>query len=175
MVRFTFANGKVHEFDYDWLKLSPKLQMAGMKMFRPEYGVLIPLNSHTVAMIEYVDVELTEEEKELSDKLTKKLVKEVAKEEEAEEVTVEEVIEKKTPLSIQEKNELILKEMKEMSECTHENMEYHYQQILSGPKNAQKPMRRYFPVCVKCGMRERYVKAESLTDDEKLNAKVWDK
>jgi hypothetical protein len=36
-------------------------------------------------------------------------------------------------------------------------------------------MRRYFPVCVKCGMRERYVKAESLTDDEKLNAKVWDK
>jgi hypothetical protein len=175
MVRFTFASGTTHEFDYNWNQLAPKLQLGGLRMFKPAPGVLIPLNSNTISLIEEIEDELTREEEELADKLTEKLIKEIPIAEAIEEVTAEEAIEEKTPLSMKEKKELILAEMKEKSECTHEVMTYYYQEIMTGPKGKQKSMKRYFPVCTKCGVRERYVKVDKLTDDEILNARVWDK
>jgi hypothetical protein len=187
MVRFTFASGTTHEFDYNWNQLAPKLQLGGLRMFKPAPGVLIPLNSNTISLIEEIEdeekiPELSEEDKKLSVKLTTKLMKEVPIAEEIEktkydydEMGIEKVIEEKTPLSMKEKKELILAEMKEKSECTHEVMTYYYQEIMTGPKGKQKSMKRYFPVCTKCGVRERYVKVDKLTDDEILNARVWDK
>ena len=76
--------------------------------------------------------------------------------------------------SIEERKEELLAEMKEKSECKHEDTEIYFQEVKTGTKNDQKMARRYFPVCNFCGLRERYVKAASLSDEEKANAKQWD-
>ena len=165
-VKFTFANGKEHEFDYDWLKMAPKLQLAGLRLFKPSRGVLIPLNSNTIALIEHIEDIVSEELDEILEEFVEK-------------VEVAELVEKspveENPISAEERNKRALAQMKEMSECTHETREFYYQEIMSGTKTNQKMQKRYFPVCVVCGLRERYVKADSLTDDERLNAKKWDK
>ena len=46
---------------------------------------------------------------------------------------------------------------------------------MGGPKHSPREQKRFFPVCKKCGIRQRYVKAADLTDEQKENAKVWDK
>lgn len=168
-VKFTFSSGKEVEYDYDWEKLAPKLQLGGMRLFGPQPGVLIPLNSNTIALIEDTTIydEVPEEhEPEVGDMKTEVTTSEPPPE-------YPEEVEKK--LSIEEKKEAILNDMKEMSECVHEEHDIYYQEIMAGPRNNRQAQKRYFPVCAKCGVRERYVKADSLSDEQKENAKKWDK
>jgi hypothetical protein len=160
MIRFTFTSGKEQDFNYNWEKLAPKLQFAGMRMFRPKADVMIPLNSNTIALIE----NFPEETEEVT----------VVDLSEPEPV-VEPEPEKEPKKSTEDERERVLNAMKELSECTHEEREFYYQKVKSGPKGKQKEIHRYFPVCVKCGVRERYVKTDSVTEEEQLNAKLWDK
>lgn len=161
MVKFTYSNGREATYNYEWDKLAPKLLMAGIRLFKPEPDVLIPLNSQTIALIENIVEEVEEVEEDKTEEVVKSEEIEAPKETE----------EPEKELSAQEKQDAAIALMKELSSCEHENYEYYYQVIGSGPK-AQK---RYFPVCTKCGIRQRYVKAAGLTDEEKENAKIWDK
>jgi len=73
--------------------------------------------------------------------------------------------------SAQERADDMLAYMKEMSECPHEAHDFYYTDSQVG--RAKSPVRRYFPVCAKCGVREKFVKKADLTDEQKENAKVW--
>jgi hypothetical protein len=160
MVRFTFVNGETKDFDYAWDKVGPKLQHCGIRMFLPKPGVLITLNSNTIIMVE----NFPEETEEVT----------VVDLSEPEPV-VEPEPEKEPKKSTEDERERVLNAMKELSECTHEEREFYYQKVKSGPKGKQKEIHRYFPVCVKCGVRERYVKTATVSEEEQLNAKLWDK
>lgn len=172
MIRFTYANGREVEYDYDWTKLAPKLQLGGLRLFAPQPGVLIPLNSHTIALIENLSVN---EEKDENDEKSEEVPERESEEREELEDPQEEKEEPEEKLSIEEKKEKILAEMKAKSDCKHENKTIYYQEIWTGPKNNRKVQKRYFPVCDFCGIRERYVKAADLSQEDKDNAKQWTK
>ena len=80
----------------------------------------------------------------------------------------------------QERTNRILAEMTAKSDCSnsedhlgHEQI-IHYQDVAMTKKGKPSlPSRRYFPVCSFCGLRQKYVKADSLTDEQKENAKLW--
>ncbi len=165
MIKFTYANGREVEYDYDWNKLAPKLQLGWLRLFSPQPGTLIPLNSQTIALIE--DTTIYEEVPEEHEETVEKLIEE----EKVEEIQEDE----EKPLSVEEKKEKILAEMAEKQACTHENRSIHYQEIMSGPRNNRQVQKRYFPVCDFCGVRERYVAASKLSEDEIANAIKWDK
>jgi hypothetical protein len=159
MVRIHFISGKELEFEYDWIKLAPKFQHLGLRMFRTPGGQLVPANSPT---IEYIEIEETAEEI---------IAKEIKVEESPViEAPVEEPAEKKEQ-SAHEKAAEMLEEMKKLSSCPHEKYDYYYVNSTAGPN--RKPVKRYFPVCANCGIREKFIKADSLTDEQKENAKVW--
>ena len=164
MVKFVYASGKEVVYDYDWEKLAPKLQFAGIRLFKPEKNVLIPLNSHTIAVIENMDLEEEVDEQGNTEALDDIKAEEPDKEEDPEK-----------ELTKQEKQDKMLAHMKEMSECTHEEYDIYYQMVTAGPKNSPREQQRFFPVCKKCGVRQRNMKSASLTDEQKENAKVWDK
>ncbi len=83
--------------------------------------------------------------------------------------------------SMQARKDRILAEMKEKSDCAgngHIGKEQiiHYQDVTIRRKNAKDslPSRRYFPVCSFCGLRQKYVKADTLSDEQKENAKFYE-
>lgn len=164
MVRITFVGGHEREFDYDWNKVAPKLLQGGLRLFAPYPGILIPLNSATIAMVEYEDEEIIDDNCEIEMEFEEEKLEAAEQEEKP--------VEKK---SIEEKKEELMAEMVAKSNCKHENTEIYYQEVKTGPRTNQKIARRYFPVCTFCETRERYVKADSLTDEERANAKIWDK
>ena len=70
----------------------------------------------------------------------------------------------------------MVEEMKRLSSCVHEDADdvVYYQHTSVGKD--KRPAKRYFHVCANCGVRKgKYVKASSLDDDIKENAKYWDK
>lgn len=172
MVRFTFASGYTKDFDYDWLKVAPKLLQGGLRLYAPYKGVLIPLNSATIAIVE--DLSVAEPEEEIDIEID--FGDEADAEEEIEaEVAHEEEKMEENPKSIEEKKEELLAEMKRKSECKHEAHDIYFQSMKTGPIGNQKMTRRYFPVCKECEVRERYVKADTLSDEQKANAIEWTK
>lgn len=58
-----------------------------------------------------------------------------------------------------------LKLMKELNSCTHENTTLHRMDTKTGIK--------YFTVCDFCGRKSRFIKVDSLSEDEINNAKEW--
>jgi hypothetical protein len=170
MIRIYFSSGKELEFDYDWNQLAPKFQLGGIRMFKTPSGDLIPLNSATIERIQYVETEediLRDEIAEVQEDIEE--IKEEAAVEKANETT-EDKADKK---SAQERADEMLAHMKEMSECTHEEHEIYYSESTIG--KSRKPVKRYFPVCAKCGVREKFVKSDLLPDEVKEAAKLWDK
>jgi len=175
MVTIYFTSGKELSFEYDWNKLAPKLQLGGLRMFTPNRGILIPLNSSTIERIE-----IQEDEEDVREKETDRVGEDTHADEspvgqsettgtDREDQPVELVDEK--PKSAQQKAEEALAYMKEMSECPHEKHLMYYSESLVG--KARKPVRRFFPVCAKCGVREKFVKAESLPEEVKETATLW--
>ena len=93
----------------------------------------------------------------------------------------DEPVTEEKPETPDEQRARVLAEMKEKSDCSnskdhmgHEQI-IHYQDVTITRKGAKSslPSRRYFPVCSFCGLKQRYVKADSLTDEQKDNAKGW--
>jgi len=168
MVRITFTSGHEREFDYEWNKVTPKLLQGGIRLWAPYPGIVIPLNSSTIAMVEFEEDDVMDGDFEIEIEMDED-------EEETVDETVEEEDEPTPKKSIEEKKEEFLAETKAKANCKHENTEIYYQEVKTGSRTAQKIARRYFPVCTFCGLRERYVKADSLTDEQRANAKIWDK
>lgn len=165
MVRIYFTSGKELEFDYDWMQLAPKFQLGGVRMFKTPAGVLIPLNSHTIERIEQIETEediIRDEIAEIEEEIAEIVAK-------ANETTPD----KAKKQSAQERADEMLAYMKEMSECPHEEHEIYYSESTVG--KARKPVKRYFPVCKKCGVREKFVKSDLLPEEVKNTAKLWDK
>jgi hypothetical protein len=83
--------------------------------------------------------------------------------------------------SPQERTERVLAEMTIKANCPgtghkgHEQV-IHFQDVMIRRKGAKTslPSRRYFPVCSFCGLRQKYVKAETLSDDVKENATLYE-
>lgn len=174
LIRFTIEGGETYEVDADWNRLIPNLQTRGIRVFRPVPGVLIPVDK--IVLIEDITPEEPEEVKEPEFGDMKTSVDTTGDMPEyPEEKQDEQADTTEPPMSVEEKKEAILKEMKEMSECAHESHDIYFQEIMVGKGANRKAQKRYFPVCAKCGVRERYVKADSLSDDDKANAKLWDK
>jgi hypothetical protein len=161
MFRFYFASGKTQLADGDWEKLVPKLLQTGIKVYKADPNTLIPLTSNTIEMIKYEEPEC---QKEPETPKTEPVKTE-------EEVVPTPVIEEKEPKKMTDDE--YMKKVADLSSCTHTHHDLYFQETLVG--RAKKPAKRYFPVCSTCGLRERYVKADSLSDEEKENAKVWNK
>lgn len=174
MVVIHFASGKTHEFEYDWNNLAPKFQLGGIRMFKAPDGSLIPLNSHTIERIEFVETE----EEIIADEWTEETVDINDQEAVAVAGVVEEIndadieAEEEKPLTPDQKAALLLEEMKAKSECTHEGTTVYVYSDSSVGKG-RKPIRRYRTQCTNCGVIGKFIKSATLTDEEKLNAKEY--
>ena len=144
---------------------------GGLRLFAPYPGILIPLNSAMIAMVELEDEETFGEDVEIELE-TDEDEEEIPEHEDKMDAQQDKPSEKK---SIEENKEELMAKMVAKSNCKHKNTEIYYQEVKTGPRTNQKIARRYFPVCTFCETRERYVKADSLTDEERANAKIWDK
>lgn len=161
-----FSSGKTREIgSEEFSKLPIKLNARGIKTMldRTEGRTLmIPLNSNTIEFIEeIIEIpEVTEEpvvEVDEVDELTA-IKAELAK-------ATEEVESKKDKEEIEKEK---MDDMMAKSSCTHpeDGMVIYRHDTKKGS--------RYFPVCSFCGKRERYVKAESLPEEAKATAKIWE-
>jgi hypothetical protein len=166
MVKIYFTSGKEFEFDYDWQLLAPKFQLGGVRMFKTPDGTLIPLNSNTIERIELIPDEEPEFEDEPMDEPEKVIIPE-------EPEIAEEIPEpaKDKPKSAQEKADEKMEKYKELSSCPHEEHIIFYQESTVG--KSRKPVRRYFPVCKKCALREKFIKADLLPKEVKEAAHMW--
>jgi hypothetical protein len=149
------ASGKTWKLtDYEMETVAPKMQQGGIRLYRVSNG-FVPLNSNTIEFIERVEDEPVKEKpmEHGEEAILKPMVQENKPEEKKE--------------SDEEKAKRKMDEIIAKSNCTHpeEKMEIYQKATAKGI--------RFFPVCSFCGKRERYVKADSLTDEQKLNAKVW--
>lgn len=171
-----FVNGQSIEItDEEMLNMVKRMRHMGVKTHRTKYcdpNMLIFFNSSTCTHMELAEEEFEQVIPQ------RKPVKREAVEPVVEEKVEEEPVEEKKETQ-QERNDRILAEMKEKSDCAgnkHEGKEQiiHYQDVMIKKKGA-KPLqsRRYFPVCSFCGLRQKYVKADSLTEDQKENARPW--
>lgn len=59
----------------------------------------------------------------------------------------------------------LLERIKELNSCEHVHETLYHRSTQTGDK--------FFKVCDKCGRRSRYIKAEVITDIDKINAKEW--
>jgi hypothetical protein len=167
LIKITLVNGREIEFAYDWLKMAPKLQLMGVKLFKPRNGLFICASDPNWSSVELVEENAFAEEEEE--------VVQVFDEPEESVLSEPEPEEKKK--SIQERKDEALAEMIELSSCTHENYEMYYSLMSRTDKRTGKTtnIKRYFPVCAKCGLREKFVKSADLPDEVKDTAKLWDK
>lgn len=164
MLKLYLSNGDVEYLEgYDAAKIGPRLTNLGIRVFRPRADLLFPMNWEGVIKIEEIDDEVEEDETEIEEE-------EIIEEEPEEEPEEKEEPKKK---SAQERNEEALEEMKKLSDCQHPEWDIFYTEGLVG--KAKKPVRRYFPVCRVCGLREKFVKTDKLPDEVKEAAKLWDK
>jgi hypothetical protein len=160
-----FTSGKTQEIEtgrFD--KFVVELKQRGIRLMidaNDERRVIIPLNSNTIEFVEerIEKAEVVEEpevEEELDEIAELKQIKKEAK------AAQDEVESKK---DIEEKREEAMQELMAKSSCTHTDTTLFRHDTAKGS--------RYFPVCTFCGKRERYVKADSLTDDQRENAQLW--
>ena len=151
VIRFT--SGKTLEItEKEFRAIAPKLKGGGIRLLTTKDQHLIPLNSNTMEIIEYVQDEPVEG-------------KVIEKEPEVlpEQPTLPEGATPKkeeTPESIEARKEKALAEMIEKSNCKHER-----DKLLMYRHDTAKGV-RYFPVCTFCGKRERYVSEKKVRDGE---------
>jgi len=190
MIRFHYVNGTVIEDENtDWSSVIITLQRRGMRFYNNKQGILMPMNHATMTHVELIEEEEEDDVREGSESVSTEEEASLRgrpdgradgesesspeRNKDAEVQDAEESVEEARELTEQEKKDAIIAHMKEMSECPHENHDIYYQSTSVG--RSKKPAKRYFPVCAKCGVRERYVKASDLTDEQKENAKLWDR
>ena len=156
MPKIYFTSGKTIEISgKEYSKMAPRMQASGVRLYRTSKGDFIPLNSNTMELIELGEPEAMPKEVAPSPEPMKPTKAEV-------EVMVEKVEKQETR---EDEQQRLLEEITAKSDCVHEEKEIYKQSTTKGD--------RWFPVCTFCGKRDRFVKADSLTPAEKLNAKVW--
>jgi hypothetical protein len=169
-IKVTLIDGTVIEKDdYEYEMVVPRLLKVGCKLWKLNENTLIVADK--IAFVEdTTDYEAIEAE-EIADILAeeKERFAEVDEEVYEEEVPVK----KKREKSPQERADEQLALMKELSSCKHKEYDMYYSESLMGRN--KKPTRRYFPVCKKCGIREKYVKTDAIPDEVKVAAKLYDK
>lgn len=168
-IKITMIDGEtIEKEDYDYEMVVPRLLKAGCKLWKLNERLLVQVDK--IAFVEdTTDYEKLEDE-EIADILAE------AKETEAEleEEPVEETpVKEEKPKSAQERADEQLALIKELSECPHEEHEIFYRESTVGRN--RKPIKRYFPVCKKCGLVEKFVKSDSLPDEVKEAAKLYDR
>ena len=153
-------------------QIAPKLQQGGIRLYRTGSQSLVPLNSNTIELIEFVnDVPIEKPAPQV--KLEQPA--ETAPEAEIKTIDPEPVVEvEEVP------KELPMDKMLRLSNCKHEPeiLELYRQHTAKGI--------RYFPVCTVCGKRERYISESKVvageyagtpnakwTSDDIAHAKDW--
>ncbi|NIW13139.1 MAG: hypothetical protein GWN31_04235 [Candidatus Thorarchaeota archaeon] len=121
-------------------------------------------------MIEEIVTE-EEEEANVNAEMEAIIAEEKAKIEDEMQEQVEPEPEEPKELSAHEREQQRLEQMKRLSSCEHPEHKIYYSESLTG--RSKKPVRRYFPVCNQCGLKERFVKADSLPDEVKEAADMW--
>lgn len=163
-----FSSGKTREIGIKEFNALPvKLNARGIRTMvdrDDERTLMIPLNSSTIEFIEQITEQVKEPEVVVEELVTDKTDELKTMKEELE-ASMKEVEAKK---DVEEKEEDQMKLMMQKSNCTHpeETMVIYRHDTAKGS--------RYFPVCSFCGKRERYVKADSLSDEVKEAAKIWE-
>jgi hypothetical protein len=166
MATIHFSSGKTRDIDSGKLdKFVIDLKGRGIKMMvnrGEECTLIVPLNSNTMEFIEeFHEPVIIDETIEESDEPAPTL-----------DELAEAIIEAKADVdSKKDKEELEKEKLDEMmakSSCLHpaEGMITYRHDTKKGS--------RFFPVCSFCGKRERYVKADTLSDEEKGAAKIWE-
>lgn len=172
-----FASGKALPISQrEFEQIAPKLQQGGIRLYRTGDKHLVPLNSNTIELIEYVEDAPVEQ---VAPKPTPEPQVKLGSPEptEAENKTI-------SPEPIEEVKEEVkespMDKMMRLSNCAHEpeKMELYRQHTAKGI--------RYFPVCSYCGKRERYISEskilkgeyagtpnEKWTEESIANAKDW--
>jgi hypothetical protein len=172
MIKIHFISGKVKELDQPWDKFPQKLNFGGLRLLKGGPNLLIPMNSPSIEFVENVPEEVDDGDDVLVEH--DRSDEEVVQQEDVQASDERESKEEEKPRT----NDEMIADMVALSDC-HKNkhegreMEIWYQETTVGKQKAKA--KRYFPVCSFCGVRERYVKAGDLTDEQKENAKVWDK
>jgi hypothetical protein len=133
-------------------QIAPKLQQGGIRLYRTGSKSLVPLNSNTIELIEYVDdvpVEI------IPPKATPEPLPKIEAVEPPE-AENKEISEK----PIEEPVESPMDKMMRLSNCKHEpeKLELYRQHTAKGI--------RYFPLCSYCGKRERYVSESKIVKGE---------
>ena len=155
-----FSSGKTQEIAVEKFRNFPvELNKRGVKTMRDDNEdrqLLIPLNSNTIEFIECIYIEVEEEvvPEPTQDEILA-MIQQEAKE-------MKESVDSKKDL--EEKREEAEADFMKRANCTHTNLDIF--------KKVQANGVRYMPVCADCGKRERYVKADSLSDAQKENAKI---
>lgn len=162
-----FVSGKTREIDTNKLdKFIIDLKGRGMSLMinrDEEHTLIIPLNSNTMEFIEDIHEPVEESESPI-DESDEELPSLEDMKKDLEDA-VKDMEKKKDP---EEKQEDAMKELLAKSNCKHpENLMKIYKQVTSKGS-------RYFPICTFCGKRERYVKADSLSDEVKEAAPIWE-
>jgi hypothetical protein len=172
LVKITLVTGREIEFAYEWIKMAPKLQLMGVKLFKPEPGLFICAGDPNWSTIELVEENYFLEKDEHIDIKPKETEQRILEPETIEEPEPEEKKE-----SINEKKERLLAEMIEMSSCQHTDYDMYYSTMSRTDKRTGKTstIKRYFPVCANCGVREKFVKSADVPEEVKQAAKLWDK
>jgi len=161
-----------------FMKFIQMLTHRGIKSVRFDKTILIVSQSNIIR------IEIGESDGQESDKPV--VVSEVVEGPEVEEGDATDSREdepkpEERPEGQDKKAERILKEMIEKSNCSndanhlgHEQI-IHKQQVTMKRKGSKAHITstRFFPVCSFCGLKQRYVKADSLSEDQKDNAKLW--
>lgn len=162
MATIHFSSGKTREIDADRLdKFIMDLKGRGIKLMvdrKPDCILIVPLNSNTMEFIEEIPEVKPEPVVEETEVTLEDLKEEL-------EEAKEEIDSKK---DIEEKRKEQMDEMMRKSSCTHPED----QMVIF--RHDTKKGSRFFPVCSFCGKRERYVKAESLSDEVKNAAEIWE-
>lgn len=163
-----FSSGKTQEVSTGRLdKFIMELKARGIKLMldkNEKRNLLIPLNSNTIEFVIDTIEAPVEEPTPVAP-----IVTEAQEVQQLQEILTEakkakaEVESKK---DVEEKRDDAMAELMAKSACTHENTRIFRHDTTKGS--------RYFPVCTFCGKRERYVKADSLSEETRENATLWE-
>lgn len=168
-IKVTLIDGTtIEKDDYEYEMVVPRLLKVGCKLWKLNEDMLVVADK--IAFVEDTTDYEEREAKEVADILAEVQEVEAAV---TDDIPEEEEAPKEKVLTAQQRAEKKLAMMKELSECPHEEHIIYYQESTAG-KN-RKPIKRYFPVCKKCGVREKFLKSSLLPDEVKDAAKLWDK
>jgi hypothetical protein len=165
MPRIHFSSGKTLEIDeQEFNGISTKLQYKGIRIqVIKSTGDLVPLNSSTIEFIEKADPTFDDIFEDMDEVIITDV--ESVEEEKRRIIAEEQIVELPKqeeravrPLTDAEKQDKLLAEMIEKSNCTHGDGK---QKMF---KQDTKQGIKYFPVCTHCGKRERYVSGKKIKE-----------